>query len=75
MSLLPPEVHAALGQLLKGLQAADNVERTQAEEQLNTEWVTNRPEILLMGLSEQIQGQEDPSVRRIVCLMELIRMG
>jgi len=71
MSLLPPEVHAALSQLLKGLQAADNVERTQAEEQLNTEWVTNRPEILLMGLSEQIQGQEDPSVRRIVCLWNL----
>ncbi|KAF2500302.1 ARM repeat-containing protein [Lophium mytilinum] len=63
MSMLAAEVHAALSQLLRGLQSPDNVERTQAEELLNTEWVASRPEILLLGLTEQIQGQEDPSTR------------
>jgi len=63
MSQLPPEVHQALAQLLQGLQASDNVRRTQAESQLNDEWIASRPEILLMGLSEQIEGAEDPGVR------------
>jgi len=61
--MLPPDVHAALSQLLVGLQSADNVVRTQAEEQLNAEWVQPRPDVLLMGLLEQIQGAEDPAVR------------
>jgi hypothetical protein len=64
--MLATEIHAALSQLLRGLQSPDNVERTQAEDLLNTEWVLRRPEILLLGLTEQIQGQEDPSVRSIV---------
>ncbi|KAF2399956.1 importin subunit beta-3 [Trichodelitschia bisporula] len=59
MSVLPPEVHAALAQLLQGLQAPDNVLRTQAEEQLNVDWIQPRPEVLLMGLVEQIQGADD----------------
>lgn len=62
MSMLPPEVHTALAQLLSGLQSPDNVTRTQAEENLNTEWVAGRPDILLMGLTEQIQLAEDASV-------------
>jgi importin-5 len=58
MSLLPPEVHAAVNQLLVGLQASDNVVRTQAEETLNTEWISPRPEVLLMALAEQIIGAD-----------------
>jgi hypothetical protein len=62
MSVLPPEIHAALTQLLQGLQATDNAVRTQAEEQLNTEWVQQRPDMLMMGLAEQMQGSQDEGV-------------
>ena len=67
MSLLPPEVHSALSQLLRALTAADNALRSQAEEQLNNDWAQNRPDVLLMGLVEQIQGAEDTIVS--VCLL------
>lgn len=61
MSVLPAEVHTALANLLQGLQSPDNVTRTTAEQQLNDEWVAQRPEVLLMGLSEQIElAQETP---------------
>ncbi|KAI7364514.1 ARM repeat-containing protein [Hortaea werneckii] len=63
MSLLPPEVHTALTQLLQGLQSTDNTVRTQAEEQLNTEWVSKRPDMLLMGLAEQMQGSQEEGTR------------
>ena len=62
MSVLPTEVHNALSALLKGLQSADNVERTASEEALNQEWVGARPEVLLMGLTEQMQLAQDTSV-------------
>ncbi len=62
MSILAPEIHQALGQLLQGLSSADNVTRTFAEEQLNNEWVIGRPAVLLIGLVEQIQISQEPSV-------------
>jgi hypothetical protein len=65
MSLLPPEVHSALGQLLRALSTADNAVRTQAEEQLNNDWALNRPDVLLMGLVEQIQAAEDTIVSHV----------
>ena len=55
MSILPPELHTALAELLQALSSADNSARSQAEEQLNTEWVAAQPGVLLMGLVEQIQ--------------------
>lgn len=64
MSVLPQEVHTALSQLLLGLSSADNGVRAQAEGQLNNDWVQNRPDVLLMGLAEQIQGSEDTNVSR-----------
>ena len=69
MSLLPPEVHTALEQLLQALQSTDNSVRTQAEEKLNTEWVIQRPDVLLMGLAEQMQGAQDEGVsaRTVEC--------
>lgn len=62
MATLPENVHAALANLLRGLQSPDNVERTAAEQQLNEEWFSQRPEVLLMGLSEQIDFAPDSSV-------------
>lgn len=62
MSLLPPEVHAELTQLLQALQSADNVIRAQAEEHLQNNWIGSRPEVLLMGLVEQFSSSPDSTV-------------
>ncbi|KAL1301645.1 hypothetical protein AAFC00_005868 [Neodothiora populina] len=69
MSVLPPEVHSALNNLLQGLQSTDNTLRTQAEEQLNTEWAQARPEVLLMGLGEQLQGSEQAATRSFAAVL------
>ncbi len=71
MSLLPPEIHAALATLLQNLSSADNATRTLAEERLNNEWFNRRPDVLLVGLVEQIQQSQDTSVR-VPC--NLLRM-
>ena len=63
MSVLPNEILSALAQLLQGLASADNNTRSFAEEQLNTEWVNARPDVLLMGLVEQMHIAQDASVR------------
>ncbi|KAI4132426.1 MAG: hypothetical protein LQ347_002595 [Umbilicaria vellea] len=55
MSILPPKLHTALTELLQALSSADNNARSQAEEQLNTEWVATQPGVLLMGLVEQVE--------------------
>ena len=67
--MLPPEVHSALTQLLQSLQSTDNAARTQAEEQLNTEWVQQRPDMLLMGLAEQMQGSDDEGVSAPIAVL------
>lgn len=59
MSLLSADVHAELTQLLQALQSADNATRSQAEEHLQNNWTNSRPEVLLMGLAEQVQGAGD----------------
>ncbi|KAF2234745.1 putative importin beta-3 subunit [Viridothelium virens] len=69
MSVLPPDVHAALAQLLQALQSADNVIRTQAEDELTTGWVSSRPEVLMMGLVEQIQGSDDAGLRSYAAVL------
>ena len=66
MSQLPAEVHTALAELLVALQSTDNSERTRAEQQLNDEWVAKRPDVLLMGLAEQMQGSQDEGVSALV---------
>jgi hypothetical protein len=65
MSVLPPDVHNELAQLLDALQSSDNSVRSQAEEHLANNWTTQKPEMLLMGLVEQIQGSNDPTVGNI----------
>jgi importin-5 len=62
MSILPPEVTSALGQLLQALQSPDNVARSSAEEQLTTDWVNSRPDVLLMGLVEQLNVSDELTV-------------
>lgn len=62
MSVLPAEVHSALNQVLQALQSTDNTVRTQAEKTLNDEWINQRPDMLLMGLAEQMQGSQDEGV-------------
>jgi hypothetical protein len=62
MTSLPEQVHTALANLLNGLQSADNVERSAAEEQLGNEWFSQRPDVLLMGLSEQMDFAPDSNV-------------
>ena len=62
MSLLPLEVHNALVDLLQGLSSGDNTTRTHAEEQLNGDWINARPDVLLMGLVEQLSVAQEPSV-------------
>ncbi|OJJ47503.1 hypothetical protein ASPZODRAFT_150998 [Penicilliopsis zonata CBS 506.65] len=69
MSLLPPEVHSALSQLLRALTTADNEVRSQAEDQLNNDWIQNRPDVLLMGLVEQLQGAEEASTRSFAAVL------
>lgn len=63
MSILPAEAQGALTQLLQALSSPDNSLRAQAEDQLNNDWTTNRPDVLLMGLVEQMQASADSSVR------------
>lgn len=63
MSLLSPEIHAELTQLLQALQSADNGIRSQAEDHLQNNWTNTRPEVLLVGLVEQLQGASDTTVR------------
>jgi hypothetical protein len=69
MSLLPPEVHAQLSQLLRALGTPDNAVRSQAEDQLNNDWVQNKPDVLLMGLAEQIGGAEDTLTRAFAAVL------
>ncbi|KAF4121613.1 importin-5 [Geosmithia morbida] len=63
MSLLSPEIHAELTQLLQALQSPENAIRSQAEEHLQNNWTNTRPEVLLMGLAEQTQVIQDAGTR------------
>jgi hypothetical protein len=60
--MLPPEVTAELAQLLQALQSPNNATRSQAEEHLQNNYTNTRPEVLLMGLAEQIASSPDTSV-------------
>lgn len=62
MSVLPAEIHTELTELLKALQSVDNGIRGQAEEHLANNWTNTRPEVLLMGLVEQMSGSPDAAV-------------
>ncbi|KFA65338.1 hypothetical protein S40285_07161 [Stachybotrys chlorohalonatus IBT 40285] len=69
MSVLPADVHAQLTQLLQALQSPDNAVRSQAEEHLAVNWTASRPEVLLMGLAEQVQGAESNAIRSFAAVI------
>ncbi|RYC60014.1 hypothetical protein CHU98_g6192 [Xylaria longipes] len=69
MSVLPLEVSAELTQLLQALQSPDNSVRSQAEDHLQNNWTATRPEILLMGLAEQIAGASESSLRSFAAVI------
>ncbi|KAL8405126.1 hypothetical protein RB594_009859 [Gaeumannomyces avenae] len=69
MSLLPPEVTAELTQLLQALQSADNAVRSQAEDHLQNNWTITRPEVLLMGLVEQIGTNPETTIRSFAAVI------
>ncbi|KAK5625482.1 hypothetical protein RRF57_001198 [Xylaria bambusicola] len=69
MSLLPPEVATELNQLLQALQSPDNSIRSQAEDHLQNNWTAARPEILLMGLAEQLAGAPESSLRSFAAVI------
>lgn len=73
MSVLPPEVHEELSKLLDLLQSTDNGVRGQAEEHLNSNWTNTRPEVLLMGLVEQIYGSDRTDVCPVYSKLLLYR--
>ena len=62
MSQLPADAQGALQQLLQALQATDNTVRSQAEDQLNNDWLNAHPDWLLFGLAEQAQASTDAQV-------------
>jgi importin-5 len=61
---LPIELQQALQQILSALSEPNNEIRQAAEDNLNNEWVTARPDALLTGLTEQVRANEDPAVSR-----------
>lgn len=65
MSVLPADLHSQLQQLLDALQSADNNVRSQAEEHLASNWTATKPDLLLMGLVEQIHGSNDATVSNL----------
>ncbi|KAI4155218.1 MAG: hypothetical protein LQ340_001128 [Diploschistes diacapsis] len=69
MSVLGADIHNVLTQLLTGLSSSENDVRSRAEEQLNTEWVAGRPDVLLMGLVEQMHDSPDPSTRSFAAVL------
>lgn len=74
MPLLSSAILSALATLLQTLSSPDNAARTQAEEQLNNDWFLKQPDVLLMGLVEQIEiSQEEPAVRKYTSLSITIR--
>lgn len=75
MSLLSSEIHTALTDLLQKLSSSDNQLRTLAEEQLNNEWFIKQPDVLLVGLVEQIQLSQEQSVRHILRTLQLQLIG
>ncbi|KAJ2897673.1 Importin subunit beta-3 [Zalerion maritima] len=69
MSVLGPEVHNELSQLLQALQSPDNNIRSQAEEHLQANWTGTRPQVLLMALVEQISATQDLAIRQFAAVI------
>lgn len=69
MSLLSPDAQNELDQLLDALQSPDNSRRSIAEAHLTNNWTLPKPEMLLLGLVEQIQVSNDPAKRSFAAVI------
>lgn len=55
--------------MLQQLMSSDNVERTQAEAALNTEWLEARPQMLLPALASVLVESGDESARALAAVL------
>ena len=69
MSVLSADAHNELDQLLEALQSTDNSVRSRAEEHLTNNWTIPKPEMLLVGLVEQMQTSNNPSTRSFAAII------
>lgn len=71
MSFLPADVHNEINQLLEALQSPDNSRRSVAEAHLANNWTLAKPDMLLLGLVEQMQSSNEPMVRDFKVLSDI----
>ncbi|KAK9467540.1 armadillo-type protein [Lipomyces arxii] len=69
MSSLPAEATAALLSLLQSLTSADNNIRANAENSLNTEWISQQLDMLMLGLAEQTLMSQDQTLRSFAAVL------
>ncbi|EEB07876.1 karyopherin Sal3 [Schizosaccharomyces japonicus yFS275] len=72
--VLPSDVSASLEHLIQGLVSSNNEIRNEAEKALNSQWLAQQPDFLLVGLADQASRNADPSVRAF-CLVLLRRLA
>ncbi|QSL64408.1 hypothetical protein MERGE_001709 [Pneumocystis wakefieldiae] len=69
MSFIQKETALALTSLLSSLKHTDNEIRMKAEASLHEQWIAHEPEILLVGLAEQVNISEDSSLRSFAVIL------
>ncbi|KAF9978604.1 hypothetical protein BGZ73_001520 [Actinomortierella ambigua] len=69
MSNIPPEILQQLVQVLANLVSDDNAVRTQAEEQLNNEWMVKSPDALLSGFAYLARNSEEDNLRSFAAVL------
>ncbi|KAI9303801.1 armadillo-type protein [Cunninghamella echinulata] len=60
---VPPEVLQQLSIVLTNLLSVDNNQRSEAENQLNDQWVAQQPDLLLLGLSHFVAHNNEVQLR------------
>ncbi|CCG80667.1 Importin subunit beta-3 [Taphrina deformans PYCC 5710] len=58
-----------LVQLLSALTSSNNEERSAAEQNLNTNWIAQRPQWLLVGLAEQVGSAKEVALRSFAAVL------
>jgi hypothetical protein len=62
-SLVSSDVVSQLNQVLSSLVSNNNDLRSSAERQLNEQWITQQPELLLLSLAQLGRAHEEAHVR------------
>jgi len=68
-NLIPAEALAQLSSLLVSLPSADNEIRTQAETQLNDQWIGQQPDLLLLGLAQLASSSTEDHIRSFASVL------